>query len=75
MRQQAAQRYRNRVDAREALEKRRLAYKDLPRDEEDVEDVFHTVTQSDINAARSQAQKKDKNWLKNVIIIQKMSSP
>lgn len=53
VRKQAAQRYRSRMESRQALEDRREANKHLPRDIYDVDDVFHTITQSDIDMAKS----------------------
>lgn len=53
VRKQAAQRYRSRMESRQALEDRREANKDLPRDIYDVDDVFHTITQSDIDMAKA----------------------
>lgn len=53
VRKQAAQRYRGRVESRQALEERREANKDLPRDIYDVDDVFHTITQSDVDIAKA----------------------
>ena len=68
MRLQASQRYRKKVEARQALEERRLAYSNIPRDEEDVEDVFHTITQSDIDTsrARTASRAKAKKWCHNL---------
>ena len=60
MRLQASQRYRKKVEARQALEERRLAYSNIPRDEEDVEDVFHTITQSDIDTSRARTASRAK---------------
>ena len=49
IRKLAASRYLNRQDARQNLDKRREE-RVIPQDE--IEDVFHTVTQADINAAK-----------------------
>lgn len=57
VRKQAAQRYRARVETRQALEDRREANKDLPRDMCDVDDVFHTITQSDIDIAKARGSR------------------
>ena len=60
IRKQAANRYRDRVESRQALEDRREANKDLPRDVNDVDDVFHTITQSDIDIVRARGAVKSK---------------
>lgn len=60
VRKQAAQRYRDRVESRLALEGRRETNKDLPRDIYDVDDVFHTITQSDIDIAKARQAGKSK---------------
>jgi len=60
VRKQAAQRYRDRVESRLALEGRREINKDLPRDIYDVDDVFHTITQSDIDIAKTRRDGKSK---------------
>lgn len=62
VRKQAAQRYRDRVESRQALEDRRETNKDLPRDMYDVDDVFHTITQSDIDIAKVRQAGKSK-WI------------
>ena len=62
VRKQAAQRYRDRVESRQALEDRRETNKDLPRDIYDVDDVFHTITQSDIDIAKVRQAGKSK-WI------------
>ena len=62
VRKQAAQRYRDRVESRLTLESRRETNKDLPRDIYDVDDVFHTITQSDIDIAKARQADKSK-WL------------
>ena len=62
VRKQAAQRYRDRVESRLALESRRETNKDLPRDIYDVDDVFHTITQSDIDIAKAKQSGKSR-WL------------
>lgn len=62
VRKQAAQRYRDRVESRLALEGRRETNKDLPRDIYDVDDVFHTITQSDIDIAKARQAGKLK-WI------------
>ena len=53
LRRQAAFKYIDRVDAKESLEARKEDYKNMPIDEEDVDDIFHTITQSDIDKARA----------------------
>ena len=60
VRKQAAQRYRDRVESRQALEDRREINKDLPRDMYDVDDVFHTITQSDIDIAKARQARKSR---------------
>ena len=60
IRKQAAQRYRDRVESRQALDERREANKDLPEDIYDVDDVFHTITQSDIDIAKARGSGKKK---------------
>ena len=60
VRKQAAQQYRDRVESRQALEDRREANKDLPTDIYDVDDVFHTITQSDIDIAKAKGGGKKK---------------
>jgi hypothetical protein len=45
------------VESKQSLELRREANKDMPPDEEDVDDVFHTITQSDIDKARATSKK------------------
>ena len=62
VRKQAAQRYRDRVESRQALEDRREINKDLPRDMYDVDDVFHTITQSDIDIAKARQARKSR-WI------------
>ena len=58
IRKQAAMRYRDRVESRLALEDRKESNKDLPVDILDVDDVFQTVTQSDIDIAKARERKK-----------------
>lgn len=58
IRKQAAQRYRDRVESRQALEDRREANKNIPNDIYDVDDVFHTITQSDIDIAKARERAK-----------------
>lgn len=58
IRKQAAMRYRDRVESRLALEDRKESNKDLPLDILDVDDVFQTVTQSDIDIAKARERKK-----------------
>jgi len=60
IRKQAAQRYRDRVESRQALDERREANKDLPKDIYDVDDVFHTITQSDIDIVKARGSGKKK---------------
>ena len=50
LRLQAGQRYRNKTVAKNALTEKREAIKDIPTDE--VEDVFHTVTQQEVDLAK-----------------------
>ena len=59
IRKQAAQRYRDRVESRQALEDRREANKNIPNDIYDVDDVFHTITQSDIDIAKARERAKE----------------
>lgn len=66
VRKQAAQRYRDRVESRLALEGRRETNKDLPRDIYDVDDVFHTITQSDIDIAKARQAGKSK-WIRKLV--------
>lgn len=56
IRRKAAFKYMERVDAKLSLEARREDNKDLPVDEEDVDDIFHTITQSDIDISRANKQ-------------------
>lgn len=56
LRHQAGQRYQMKTIAKNALAEKREAAKDLPADE--VEDVFHTITQSDIDIAKARTKKK-----------------
>ena len=49
VRQQAAQRYISRVESKHALQERREINKDAFDNDEDVDSVFHTITQSDID--------------------------
>ena len=59
IRKQAAMRYRDRVESRQALDDRREANENLPRDiYNDVDDVFHTITQSDIDIAKARGSNK-----------------
>ena len=58
IRKQAAQRYRDRVESRQALEDRREANKNIRNDIDDVDDVFHTITQSDIDIAKAREHAK-----------------
>ena len=58
IRKQAAQRYRDRVESRQALEDRREANKNISNDIYDVDDVFHTITQSDIDIAKARERAK-----------------
>ncbi|XP_028403595.1 ribosome biogenesis protein BRX1 homolog [Dendronephthya gigantea] len=51
LRLNAGQRYRNKTLAKEALNEKREAIKDIPPDE--VEDVFHTITQQEVNMAKN----------------------
>lgn len=51
LRLDAGQRYRNKTMAKNALANKREAIKDIPEDE--VEDVFHTITQQEINMAKN----------------------
>lgn len=60
IRKQAAMRYRDRVESKQALEDRREANKNRPTDIYDVDDVFHTITQSDIDIARARENGKKK---------------
>ncbi|XP_020911448.2 ribosome biogenesis protein BRX1 homolog [Exaiptasia diaphana] len=53
IRRKAAFKYIDRMDAKLALETRREESKDISVDEEDVDDIFHTITQSDIDKARA----------------------
>lgn len=53
IRRKAAFKYIDRQDAKLALETRREESKDVPDDKEDVDDIFHTITQSDIDKARA----------------------
>lgn len=46
----AGQRYRSKTAAKNALADKREAINDIPQDE--VEDVFHTVTQQEVDMAR-----------------------
>lgn len=64
IRKQAAQRYRARVESKQALEDRREANQDIPRDIYDVDDVFHTITQSDIDIAKARGGGGAK-WMKD----------
>ncbi|XP_031568774.1 ribosome biogenesis protein BRX1 homolog [Actinia tenebrosa] len=57
IRREAAHKYLDRVESKQSLEVRREANKDIPRDEEDVDDIFHTITQSDIDKARANSKK------------------
>lgn len=56
IRRQAAHKYLDRVESKQSLEIRREANKDIPHDEEDVDDIFHTITQSDIDKARANSK-------------------
>ncbi|KAK3732592.1 hypothetical protein QZH41_016066, partial [Actinostola sp. cb2023] len=60
IRRQAAFKYIDRIDAKESLDTRREANKDMPVDREDVDDIFHTITQSDIDKARTNKSPKPK---------------
>lgn len=51
LRLNAGQRYRNKTLAKEALNEKREAIKDIPPDE--VEDVFHTITQQEVDMAKN----------------------
>jgi hypothetical protein len=51
LRLDAGQRYRNKTIAKNALAEKREAIKDIPQDE--VEDVFHTITQQEMDMARN----------------------
>ena len=51
LRLNAGQRYRNKTMAKDALAEKREAIKDIPQDE--VEDVFRTVTQQEIDMAKN----------------------
>lgn len=51
LRLNAGQRYRNKTVAKNALADKREAIKDIPQDE--VEDVFHTVTQQEVDMAKN----------------------
>ena len=64
IRKQATQRYRARVESKQALEDRREANQDIPRDIYDVDDVFHTITQSDIDIAKARGGGGAK-WMKD----------
>ena len=56
LRLQAGHRFQIRTLAKNALAEKREASKDLPMDE--VEDVFHTITQSDIDIEKTRTKKK-----------------
>ncbi|XP_067028761.1 ribosome biogenesis protein BRX1 homolog [Acropora muricata] len=60
IRKQAAFRYRDRVDSRMALSQRKESNKILPVNIYDVDDIFHTITQSDIDMAKARESKKKK---------------
>ncbi|KAK2549218.1 Ribosome biogenesis protein BRX1-like protein [Acropora cervicornis] len=60
IRRQAAFRYRDRVDSRMALSQRKESNKILPVNIYDVDDIFHTITQSDIDMAKARESKKKK---------------
>ena len=59
IRKQAAMRYRDRVESKLALENRKESNKDLPVDIYDVDDVFHTITQSDMDIAKARESKQE----------------
>ena len=58
MRQQAAQRYIGRVESRQALKHRREVNKETLDTDEDVQSVFHTITQSDLDKSAAKRSNK-----------------
>lgn len=60
IRREAAHKYIDRVESKQSLEMRREANKDIPHDEDDVDDIFHTITQSDIDKARANSKQTTK---------------